>query len=113
MSTKIGGEKEEMLHKKNIKQLLPKVACSKCKTEYDALELVRQEDGLLVLRVKCSCGKGFGMALLGLDLSELSESLEDVGEVQKPIDYDDVLDAHKYFKDIDANWSKFISGRKE
>lgn len=99
----------------NIKRLLINMHCSQCDREFeeDAIKIMRSENGLLVFQVKCEhCKKCFGMALLGMDSKELAKSL-DFGEQNpdsddKPIDYDDVLNAHDFFQNIDENWSKHI-----
>lgn len=103
-----------MSGKKDMKNLLPNTGCIKCGKEFDneSIKVVRQEDGLMVLKVKChSCGKCFGMAYLGLDVNEIEDSLGNLENEMGPINYDDVLDAHRYFKNAEENWSKFVKGK--
>jgi hypothetical protein len=97
---------------KNVQNLLPNFGCLSCGDGFvkESVNIVRGENGLLVLKIKCvSCERNFGMALLGLEMDELTRALD----VQKTpaINYDDVLDAHQYFKDADLNWGKFIAGK--
>ena len=100
----------------NIKKLLINMHCSCCKSGYDedSIKIMRSEKGLLVFQVKCeNCKKCFGMALLGIDSKELEKSLDMSGKKPdtnaEPINYDDVLDAHHFFQNLDENWSKYIN----
>lgn len=99
----------------NIKRLLINMHCSRCGADFgdDAIKIMRSENGLLVFQVKCEhCKKCFGMALLGISEKELGQSLdfglENFDPDKKPIDYDDVLNAHDFFQNLDENWSKYI-----
>ena len=101
---------------KSIKKLLINMHCSHCKSEFDEnnIKIMRSENGLLVFQVKCEqCKKCFGMAFLGLGAKELEKSLdfgiENIKPDTEPINYDDVLDAHNFFQNLDENWSKFIN----
>lgn len=104
-----------MQDKTNIKRLLINMHCSRCRGEFgeDSIKVMRSENGLLVFQVKCNhCKKCFGMALLGINSDELEKSL-DMGlegrdPDKKPIDYDDVLDAHEFFQGLESDWSKYI-----
>ena len=53
------------------------------------------------------------MAFLGLGAKELEKSLdfgfENACPDKEPINYDDVLDAHLFFQNLDENWSKYIN----
>ncbi len=100
----------------NIKRLLINMHCSRCRSEYDenSIKIMRSEKGLLVFQVKCEkCKRCFGMALLGMDSNELEKALdmdEKKPEINaEPINYDDVLDAHHFFQNLDENWSKYIN----
>lgn len=98
-----------------IKRLLINMHCCRCKSEFDenSIKIMRSEKGLLVFQVKCGhCKKCFGMATLGIGAQELENSLEinekAADEGLEPINYDDVLDAHNFFQNLDENWSKYI-----
>ncbi len=96
----------------NIKRLLINMHCSQCGGNYEAqnIQIMREDEGLLVFQVKChSCKRAFGMALLGMDSEELEKSLDIGAKTDKaPINYDDVIDAHKFFNNLDDSWAKHL-----
>ena len=102
----------------NIKRLLGGMICSECGADFEenSFKTMRKDDGLFVLQIKCKdCDKGFGMAFLGLGEDELLKSVKGGADEQDEpgtINYDDVLDAHNYFKDAEANWSKFVASKQ-
>lgn len=93
-------------------KLLAGMKCSGCSCDFDenSIRIMRFDDGLHVIRVKCEeCGKSFGIAYLGLTEEELENSYQEVKKKNtKPITIDDVLDAHKYIKNLDENWIEFM-----
>ena len=60
-----------------------------------------------------NCGKSFGLAFLGISDIDLKE-FEDKDLVLKmqeeapPITSDEVLDAHKFIKNLDKDWKKYL-----
>jgi len=113
------------MKKTDIKKLFWGMKCPDCDRNFDdkSFTVMRQEDGLFVLQVKCKkCHKGFGIALLGLDKDELSASInkdftaapedESNDEEARAIDYDDILDAHEFIKNLDENWRRYMEGKK-
>ena len=75
----------------------------------------RKENNLSVLQVVCqNCGKSFGIALLGTcDEKEMAASSQSdlalqVQDGPDAICYDDVIDAHNFFKNLDENWEQYI-----
>lgn len=100
--------------KKKIKLLFKNLCCSACKADFDenSIEILRQEDGLSVVHLTCqNCGKSFGVAFLGLSNIELKDEDANILEVQdgpEPINYDDVIDAHRFIKKLDAHWSDYL-----
>ena len=96
--------------KKKLKVLFDNLCCSQCKAGFDDESIVikREEDGLLVTHLECKhCGKSFGVAFLGLNGIELKEPLE-VQDGPEPINYDDVIDAHRFIKNLDEHWQDFL-----
>lgn len=99
--------------KKKIEKLFSNLCCSQCKRGFseDSIIIKREEKGLLVVGLECKhCGKNFGVAFLGLSDIELKEPLE-VVEGPEPISYDDVIDAHNFFKNLDEDWSKYLPSK--
>ena len=84
---------------------------------------MREEDSMLVFKLTCEkCGKTFGVAFLGisdLDLKNYDgepaekDLVLEVQDGPAPIDADDVLDAHRFIKDLEDGWKKFLDDTKE
>ena len=105
------------MNKKIINLLFSDMCCSVCKADFDENSIfeLRKENNLSVLQVVCQkCGKSFGIALLGsCDEKELAaKSQADLAlQIQDGPDaicYDDVIDAHNFFKNLDENWEQYI-----
>ena len=95
---------------KKLRVLFDNLCCSQCKNGFDenSFEIKRDEDGLLVTHLKCQhCGKSFGVAFVGLSNLDVKEPLE-VQQGPDPIDYDDVIDAHRYIKNLDEHWQDYL-----
>lgn len=104
------------MNKKLINMLFSDMCCSECKSDFneDSVFILRQEKNLNVVQIVCqNCGKSFGIALLGgCDEKESSKPKEDLAlQIQDGPDaicYDDVLDAHNFFSNLDDDWQKYI-----
>lgn len=111
--------------KRKIATLFKDLCCSACKSDFDEKSVIimreekNPEEEMIVLRLVCQeCGKSFGVAFLGISDLELKNYTEDdlvlhVQEGAAPISTDDVLDAHKFIKEFDKNWKKFISDSED
>lgn len=98
--------------KKKIEKLFSNLCCSQCKNSFDKDSVVikREEEGLTVISLVCKhCGKNFGVAFLGFSDIDLKnyEPLE-VQEGPEPINYDDVIDAHRFIQNLDSDWQKHL-----
>lgn len=102
------------MKKKNIQTLFSNLCCSHCKNGFDEDSIVikREEQGLTVINLVCKhCGKNFGVAFLGFSDLEVKSEQDLIMEVQEgpePISYDDVIDAHRFIKNLDGNWHKHL-----
>ena len=105
------------MNKKIIDILFTDMCCSECKADFteDSVFTLRKEKNLTVLQIVCqNCGKSFGIALLGnCDEKEIiKHSDNDIAlQIQNGPDaicYDDVIDAHNFFKNLDDDWQKYI-----
>lgn len=111
--------------KRKISTLFKDLCCSVCKADFNenSITIMREEKNLdeemIVFKLTCQeCGKSFGVAFLGIsDLTLKNYSQEDlvlhVQEGAAPISSDEVLDAHKFIKEFDKNWKKFISDSED
>lgn len=106
------------IDKIKLRQLFSNMCCSNCKTDFDenAINIVREEEGMFVLKIICpKCQKSFGLAFLGLNTIDLKQNytneemaLNFLPLEPQPINYDDVLDAHKFIQNLDETWMKYI-----
>ena len=104
------------MNKKLLNMLFSDMCCSECKSDFneDSVFVLRKEKNLNVLQIVCqNCGKSFGIALLGgCDEKESSKNKEDfalqIQDGPDAIGYDDVLDAHNFFSNLDDDWQKYI-----
>lgn len=130
-----GGNFHEGSYRSNgfylIQEYFQQRTCKHCCRNYAAegIELVREEPGLLVVKVACLyCRQPLGIALVGVNgnakvnalrsdaLSEASGSMPrdwSKGDVKRlsglsRITYNDVLDAHEFFSSLDADWQKHL-----
>lgn len=98
--------------KKKLKKLFENLCCSACRNGFDenSITIKRDEEDLFVVSLTCAhCGKNFGIAFLGFSDIEIKndEPLE-VVDGPEPINYDDVIDAHNFFKDLKEDWNKYL-----
>lgn len=98
--------------KKKIEKLFNNLCCSHCKNSFDeeSITIKREEDGLMVVSLECKkCGKNFGVAFLGFtDIDVKAYEPLEVQEGPEPINYDDVIDAHRFIQNLDAGWQKHL-----
>ena len=101
-----------MMRKSKFNKLFGNMCCSVCHHDFDenAVEIKREEDNLLVLKIACpECGKSFGLALLGAGEEIIKEDdALTFQECPQPINYDDVLDAHNFIDNLEKDWTKYI-----
>lgn len=105
------------MDKKIVKMLFSDMCCSECKADFteDSVFILRKEKNLTVLQIVCqNCGKSFGIALLGgceekIDNNTaLSDAALQIQEGPDAICYDDVIDAHNFFSNLEDDWQKYI-----
>lgn len=104
------------MNKMNIQKLFSDLCCSNCGHDFDenSIFVVREEEGLFVLQVVCqNCKKSFGIAILGMESISFKEKDDDkltlhIKDLPEPISTDDVIDAHRFIKNLDKDWQKYI-----
>ncbi|MEI7474367.1 MAG: hypothetical protein WCK67_06265 [bacterium] len=108
-----------------LKNFFCNMRCGQCGKifEESSASILREEENCVVLRITCcSCEKNLGIALMGFDQSlkleddedsttSLSTSSENCIE-ECPISYDDVIEAHNFFYNLDKDWSKYLQKPK-
>ncbi len=100
--------------KKKLQALFSNLCCSVCKSGFDENSIIikREEPGLSVVNLVCqNCGKNFGVAFLGFSNIEVKDESKLALEVQEgpdPISYDDVIDAHRFIKNLDEHWADHL-----
>ncbi len=108
-----------------IKKFFEKLKCARCDNFFsgDAIQPVRMEENNVVVRISClHCGKNLGLAILGVDKNEYKNSLKFSSEDDEflrakdmpsdPITYEDVIEAHKFFSGLGADWMKYLPGEE-
>jgi len=104
-----------------IQEYFQQKSCRFCSKPFreDGIELLRQEPGVLVVRVTCnSCGNPLGVAIVGTSPRRERCKPKNFGEWTKrdkerlsdkpKITYDDVLCAHEFFGTLGSDWAKHI-----
>lgn len=100
----------------NIQKLFSDLCCSNCGHDFDedSIFVLREEEGLFVLQVVCpNCQKYFGIAILGVESIAVKDKKDDklalqVKDLPEPISSDDVIEAHRFIKNLDKDWQKYI-----
>ena len=99
---------------KKLKVLFNNLCCSQRKAGFDENSFIikREEPGLTVTHLVCQhCGKSFGVAFLGfsgIDVKDETQLTLEVQEGPEPISYDDVIDAHRFIKELDEHWADHL-----
>lgn len=112
-----------------IQKFFTRMSCEICNQHFEpsGIELVREEDGVYIVSVYChQCEQQIGIAMVGVESADMP--LERVKESAKkrfadpeltpeeqqrllafdPINEEDVLEAHRFFKNLDENWTQHL-----
>jgi len=102
-----------------IQEYFQQKSCRFCDKPFtsEGIQLLREEPGMLVVRVTCSCcGRPLGVAIVGTGAQPSNGHADRPPEwtrkdaekfANKPaITYDDVLDAHEFVSGLGADWSR-------
>ena len=104
-----------------IQEYFQQKFCRNCDCQFssEGIQLLRQEPGVLVVRVTCkACGHPLGVAIVGT-VSESTKqepvlpadwSRKDAERLahRAPISYDDVLEAHHFIDQLGADWTQHL-----
>lgn len=87
---------------KDIKTLFSGLCCSRCKNEfsYNSIKILEQEGDIMICNLACSkCGKDFGEVVFNFNRKSDKHSPLEIIEGPPPINYNDVIEAHRFIKD--------------
>lgn len=109
-----------------IQEYFQQKYCRFCSSPFreEGIELLRQEPGVLVVRVTCnSCGHPLGVAIVGTNprnerykpgrsqpkgMSEWTKKDRQRLADKPKITYDDVISAHQFFQSLGTDWAKYL-----
>ncbi|MDX2105635.1 MAG: hypothetical protein SFY67_04455 [Candidatus Melainabacteria bacterium] len=103
-----------------IQEYFQQKSCKSCLRHFrqEGIELLRQEPGVLVVRVTCqSCGHPLGVAIVGTTPrpakcpprhGEWTKADQSRLQTKPRINYDDVLEAHSFIQALEADWMKHL-----
>ena len=102
--------------KKNLNIMFSNLCCSKCRADFteESFDILRQEDEFSVVQITCTkCGKSFGAAFLGENsicpkLQNPADKVFELYDGPMPISSDEVIDAHKFIKNLSSDWTKHL-----
>ncbi len=89
--------------KKYLKQLLANLCCSKCRNDFDVDSIIikEQEGSTFICNLRCQiCGKDFGDVVLNINSKSNNHYPMDIIDGPPPITSDDVIDAHRFIKNM-------------
>ena len=104
-----------------IQNFFTRMRCNFCSHTFspDDVQLIRQDEGIYIVNVYCNhCHTQNGVAMVGVEVPEntafefedpeLTEAEWERLSEFAPVSANDVLDAHHFFNNLDADWMKFI-----
>ena len=90
------------LTQKDFRILFSGLCCSRCKNEFtiDDLTEIRKENDIKICKLQCQkCDKDFGEIILNYNKKATKHSPLEIIDGPAPIDFDDVIEAHKFIKE--------------
>ncbi len=90
------------LTQKDFRILFSGLCCSRCKNEFtiDDLTEIRNENDIKICKLQCQkCNKDFGEIILNYNKKATKHSPLEIIDGPAPIDFDDVIEAHKFIKE--------------
>lgn len=88
---------------KDIKSLFSQLCCSKCRNDFtfDSISIKEKCGSILICKLKCiKCGADFGDIVFNIDKKFKYHQPLEIIDGPPPISTDDVLDAHKFIKNM-------------
>ncbi|MGN0031245.1 MAG: hypothetical protein ACI37Q_04750 [Candidatus Gastranaerophilaceae bacterium] len=78
------------------------LCCSRCKNEFTINDLteIRKENDIRICKLHCQkCDKDFGEVIINYNKKAKTHSPLEIIDGPAPIDFDDVIEAHKFIKE--------------
>jgi hypothetical protein len=91
----------KQITQKDIKTMLSDLCCSRCKNEFskNSIKIIERDCDILICSLSCEfCHKDFGTVILNYDKKSKTHTPLKILEGPPPIDYDDVIEAHKFIR---------------
>lgn len=92
---------KKILNKTLINSLFAGLCCSRCKNDFseNSFNIIENEGDILICSLICEkCGKDFGEVVLNINRHSSKHLPLEIVEGPPPINYDDVIDAHRFIK---------------
>ena len=87
---------------KDIKTLFSGLCCSRCKNEFskNSIKILERDCDILLWSLSCAnCGKDIGEIVFKFNRKAENHSPLEIVEGPPPIDFDDVIEAHRFIKE--------------
>jgi len=111
-----------------IQEHFTQLHCPHCNRSFttDSVKLIREEEDYWVVKVSCNyCNESAGIAIVGIEFEEISvkaiknfniakknnifsESETKKFDSKPPITSNDVIEAHKFIKNLGSDWMKYL-----
>lgn len=88
---------------KTISTLFSGLCCSQCKNDFskNSIKIIEKNKDILICNLACEkCGKDFGEVVFNYNRKSDIHSPLEIIEGPPPINYDDVIDAHRFIKKL-------------
>ncbi len=92
---------------KLIQEHFTKLDCPICNFSFtqEGIKLIKQENDYWVVKLDCeNCNHSPGFAIVGIEYNNNDEQINNA----PPITVDDVIDAHKFIKELGSDWTKYL-----
>lgn len=86
---------------KDIKTLFSELCCSRCKNEFtkNSIKILERDCDIMHCSLSCEkCGKDYGEVVFNFNRKSDKHLPLDIVEGPPPIDFDDVIEAHRYIR---------------
>ncbi|MBQ8458890.1 hypothetical protein IJ541_02170 [bacterium] len=89
--------------KKDINVLFSGLCCSRCKNDFaeNSIKILERDCDIMLCSLTCAkCGKDFGEIVFNFNRKSNKHTPLEIIEGPPPINYDDVIEAHKFLKNL-------------